>query len=393
MGALARIGRIAGKINERTLGAGQRFLRLNFDPALSRSYWPEEPRKSKARIFSELAWWLLRHGEVNGYYYVYGMDRRDHPRRDVLSYRSFRRIRNHANLQSTTAKYNYVCLLRDKFIFAQLLSSLSIATPRAYALLDRDTVFWLADGRAEPLESLASLPQSVDGFCKKVDGIQGAGAFRLAMRSGQMFVQGDATSIAELRTRLDGRYLLQERIRQHPEMSLMNPAAVNTVRLITFHHDGRPQLAFAAMRIGVRGKSVDNWAAGGLIVKVDAATGTVRGDGFFKPGYGGRARQHPDTGVQLDGFCIPHFHDAVAQALRLHAYLPQIHSVGWDVAIAEHGPTIIEGNDDWEGGIPMVLEDNFKRQFLAMYARGGPARGNWSAPEAEVLRRTQDERM
>jgi hypothetical protein len=76
---------------------------------------------------------------------------------------------------------------------------------------------------------------------------------------------------------------------------------------------------------------------------------------------------HPDSGVPLEGYRIPYFREAVQVVTRMHERLHGIHSIGWDVGISPEGPIIIEGNDDWEGGIPMVLEPDFRRRFLQMY--------------------------
>lgn len=354
---------------DRALKGGRKIAGMVFNPKLARSYWPEEKRKSKGRVLAELVWWLIRHGELNNYYYVYGLDRKAVHRDDFLPYRAFRRIRNRRNLRSGRAPYNYVCVLRDKFLFAQLLWSLGIPAPRTFALLDSESITWLDRNITLPLSSLADAASpSFDGFCKPLDGVQGEGAFPLAVGAGRIIVKGVASSADELRKRLRGRFLFQERIEQHPAMSALNATSLNTVRLITFCRDGEATLFSAALRVGVAGKSVDNWAAGGLIVRIDAATGELRGEGFFKPGYGGRATAHPDSGVAFAGFRIPYFEEAVQLVKRLHEYLRDIHSVGWDVGISTSGPTVIEGNDDWEGGIPMVLEKDFRRRFLAMYS-------------------------
>lgn len=353
---------------DRALKGGRKIAAMVFDPKLSRSYWPEEEHKSKGRVLAELLWWLLRHGELNNYYYVYGLDRKSVRRDDFLPYRAFRRIRNRRNLRNGRAPYNYVCVLRDKFLFGQLLSSLGIETPRTFALLDRDAVTWLDRNLTLPLSSIGERDTPMlDGFCKPLAGIQGEGAFPLEVGEGRIIANRVACTAADLRKRLRGRFLFQERVEQHPAMSALNPSSLNTVRLITFCRNHEATLFSAALRVGVAGKSVDNWAAGGLIVHIDAATGELRGEGFFKPGYGGRASVHPDSGIAFAGFRIPYFREAVQLVTRLHVYLHDIHSVGWDVGISTSGPTIIEGNDDWEGGIPMVLEKDFRRRFLAMY--------------------------
>jgi len=103
-------------------------------------------------------------------------------------------------------------------------------------------------------------------------------------------------------------------------------------------------------------------------VRIDPQNGELRGDGFFKSGYGGRVAVHPDSGVKFEGYAIPYFREAVEMVMRMHEALQGIHSIGWDVAISPDGPIIIEGND-WEGRIPMVLEPDFRRRFLQMYDR------------------------
>jgi putative polysaccharide biosynthesis protein len=359
----------ARRIGEILAKAPRQIWKLTTDPKLTAPYWPDEARKSRPRIFLDLVWWFVRFGEVNAYYYVYGLDRRGRTRPDVLPYGSFRRIRNRANLRTGSAPYNYVCVLRDKFLFAQFVSSLGLATPRCFALLNRDGITWLDENRTSPLESLTQRPRVIDGFCKQVGGIQGDGAFPLVIKNGQLLVKGNAISMDELRARLDDDYLLQERIQQHPQISALNPSSINTIRLITFCRSGEVTLFSAAMRIGTLGKSVDNWAAGGLIVSVDPTRGSLRGQGFFKPGYGGRTDKHPNSGIVFEGFQIPFFDEAVRLVSQLHRHLRGVHSIGWDVAITPSGPTIIEGNDDWEGGIPMVLERDFRERFLRMFSQ------------------------
>lgn len=349
--------------------AAQQIGRLTFDRKLTSSYWPASARKSRARIFFDLFWWFLRHGEVNHYYYVYGLDRRGARRRDVLPYRQFRRIRNSRNLRTGRA-YNYVCVLRDKFLFAQFVSSLGLATPKAHALLDAETVTWLDHDLRLPLANVLEHGAPIDGFCKPLDGIQGDGAFPLRLAGGRAWIREREITIEQLRSRLQrGRYLLQARIEQHPAMSALNASSVNTVRLITFCNNGQAALFSAALRVGTRGQSIDNWAAGGLIVGIDPTGGTLRSEAFFKPGYGGRVWKHPDSGIAFSGYAIPYFQAAVQLVTRLHEHLRGIHSIGWDVAISPDGPVVIEGNDDWEGGIPMVLERDFRMRFLRMFER------------------------
>lgn len=342
---------------------------LVIDPKLSQTYYPELERKSKLSIWWDNLLWLARHREVNRYYYVYGLDRkRGINSQEFLPYNEFRRIRDRRNLNPKGTGYNYVCILRDKFMFSQVLTGLGFPAPKNIALLNSEQITWLADMRHRPLESLIGEEGiRLDGFCKKLAGILGKGAFPLRITGGKLFVKDAEISLSELKQRVRGEYLLQESIRQHTRMSELHPHSINTVRVITFNNHREVQVFSAALRIGTNNRSVDNWAAGGIVVGIDLDTGKLRKEGIFKPGYGGRVERHPDTGVALEGFEIPYFQKSIELACSLHRCLYGIHSVGWDIAITPQGPLFIEGNDDWEGGIPMSLETNFKSRFLKMY--------------------------
>lgn len=339
------------------------------DPSLSRSYYPGEDTKGKVAVLRDLLSWLLRYGEVSSYYYALGLDRQTVIDIDSqLSYSTFRQIRNQKNLEPEGgAGYNYVCILRDKFVFAQFLSGLGLPTPAVLAVCNRDFVTWLQDMRALPLGSLWDDRLTLDGFCKRATGNQGKGVFPLRAAGGEVFSGDQPLTLTQLQQTLDGTYLIQERIQQHPKMSALHPDSVNTLRLMTFNQGGTVEAFSAAVRIGTRGSRVDNWAAGGLVVGVDLASGRLGEEGFFKPGHGTRVLHHPDTQVRFAGFELPHYHEAVELACRLHRQLYGIHSIGWDIAITPSGPSFIEGNDDWEGGFPMILEPDFKDRFLRMY--------------------------
>lgn len=343
------------------------ILGLTFDPRLSRSYWPGQPRKSRLRIAGELIGWLIRTGEANNFYYAYGLDLKSANRDDLMSYRRFQWLRNRCNLRLDGASYNYVCILRDKFVFGQFASSLGIPTPKNLALLDEQNVTWLDRNETAPLESLADhAAPGLDGFCKPLAGMQGDDVFPLRIDQRRFFCAQTPMSLDELRARLAGRSLFQQRIDQHPLMNRLNASSVNTLRLISFCDGAEATVLYGVLRIGVPPSNVDNWAAGGLIVSIDLERGELRGDGFFRPGAGVRTPVHPAGGTRFHGFSLPHFAEAMAMVKRLHEYLPNVYSIGWDVAISTAGPVIVEGNDDWDAGCLMVLEQGFRQEFLEL---------------------------
>jgi hypothetical protein len=219
-----------------------------------------------------------------------------------------------------------------------------------------------------PLEDmLQDRTRQFDAFCKPLTGIQGTGAFPLRLSDGQLYAGEHTLTVEELKHTLAEQYLIQERVKQHPRISALHSPSLNTIRVVTFNNGGDVRVFSAAQRIGTNGRSIDNWSAGGILVGIDLESGRLRAEGLYKPGYGGKVTRHPQTGVLFSGFEVPCFSDAVQLVAKLHGYLYGVHSIGWDIAITDAGPMIIEGNDDWDGAVPMALESNFKQRFLEMY--------------------------
>ena len=345
------------------------ITRMVKDPALSQSYWPEERRKSKPRIFLELLTWLIRHRDVNYYYYTYGFDRKDGVRqKEFIARRTLNRIRDRKNLHPKQHPgHNYVCLVRDKFLFSQLLGSLGLPVVKNIAFCDADSFTPLETMNPGPLHKLVDGGVSFDAFCKKLRGGLGDGVFPLRLVNGRLFVDDNEITLEQLRARLNERYLIQERVQQHPRLAALHPASVNTLRITTFNNDGRIELVNVALKIGTAGQKIDNWAGGGVFVGVDIATARLRDTAYYKYGMGGRIFSHPQTGIVFAGYELPFLREAIDAVATAHRYLYGIHSLGWDVAIGLAGPIMIEANDEWGGGIPQSLERNFREKFLSMY--------------------------
>ena len=54
--------------------------------------------------------------------------------------------------------------------------------------------------------------------------------------------------------------------------------------------------------------------------------------------------KHPISGTEIMGFKVPMFQDAVNLVKECAKVVPEVQYIGWDVAISENGPVIVEGN-------------------------------------------------
>jgi hypothetical protein len=108
--------------------------------------------------------------------------------------------------------------------------------------------------------------------------------------------------------------------------------------------DGPPAAIAAILRLGVGRHVVDNASQGGIFVGVDLGTGRLFPQAlrFFKHG-GDVHAAHPDTGFRFEGTEVPRFPEILAAAEGVAALVPH-DLIGWDVAVTEAGPVVIEGN-------------------------------------------------
>ena len=137
---------------------------------------------------------------------------------------------------------------------------------------------------------------------------------------------------------------------QHPKMNALSPTAVNTVRIVTISSREEPiatngkmmDIPYVALKMGGADSLVDNLHGGGMVAAVDKETGVLITDAV--DGMGNVYTQHPVTGTTIKGFEIPFFRESIEMVTRAIEEKNLVGYLGWDIAITEDGPTLIETN-------------------------------------------------
>jgi hypothetical protein len=202
-----------------------------------------------------------------------------------------------------------------------------------------------------------SLP-AIDLFSKPSNWQAGCGTERWTYRDGH-YVGSDgrprttaelAAELARLSAEIDRPILLQPTLRNAEHDAPLTPGALCTARITTVRMPGgEPRIWFAVYRMPADGSSrVDNFGSGGLASTIDVATGRL-GPAVRKydDALGARAERHPHTGAPIAGHQLAHWPEAVALALRAHRVIAWngVPVIGWDVALLEDGPVLVEGNN------------------------------------------------
>lgn len=332
-------------------------------------YFPEylDRRKSKFYILLDQYAHVLKYGRPNSFYFLYGLDIKGLNRSgDFVDCNLF--IRRREKMNRRFCEYPPIGVLRDKSLFGVVAEGFGIRTPNNIGIIKNGIVYMFEKKCKMPLSEFIEQNDECDAFIKRIDGECGDGVFHIHISDGMIRYKNEQLN-TDIFNKQD-RYLIQDAIKgQHHDISIIYPKAINTLRLVTVLNPQTKDIEVmtCVLRVGKGENQVDNWAMGGLSIGVDLEKGTLRKYGFYKPGFGTKATEHPDSHVVFDGYKIPYLQEAINQAKTLHGHLYGIHSIGWDIAITEDGPCFVEGNDNWEISLMQISNHGLQKEFKQLF--------------------------
>lgn len=280
----------------------------------------------------------------------------------------------------------YRRILRHKSLFFEHSQRHGLATPTLRAIIPASASAQRDDGSDNSglvaptarrwLELLGDCTD--DLFIKSDDGSNGDGAFSATHRQGRWEYCGRTTTLSDLfyfarehANQSRSPYIAQSRIHVHHGLRhLMSPTAVGCVRIVTYMKDGEAHFFRAEIKLTTGDGEIDNFVlgtTGNVVAAVDIDSGRL------SVGYASRSitwpviepvAEHPDTGEPIQGTRLPLWDAVKALALQAQRSLPQVKTVGWDIAITPEGPVILEGNTTYGlGSLQIAHQRGFKREM------------------------------
>lgn len=321
-----------------------------------KSYFPDTELKNKFRIFFEQLFFILRTGEINKDYFLFGFDRKS--KNDFneyvtwLNFTHARNKKNHRHDQMHYDPYNYICLLRDKFLFESFCKNVGINTPANIGMISEGELYLLEEKVFVPIETIQTM--EIDAFCKR-NASYGGGVkqdvFMLSVSGGILYINNIKSTFESLKQKLKkDTWVIQERIKnQAPWLARFHPQSINTIRIVTVKTASSIDIIYSSSRMGINNSFVDNYSSGGIVVGIDPVSGTLFRWGMFKTGSGGkRCERHPNSDIVFEGYIIPGWNEIVDYVKKAHKLFYGLHSIGWDICLTDEGIMVIEGNDNWD---------------------------------------------
>lgn len=267
----------------------------------------------------------------------------------------------------------------DKVAFSGHCNTYNLPTIPILATIDRQSP-------NDPLNSLDPRKWELllndapsDLFIKLIDGTWGIDAF-VASRTtdglwhycDRMGSLSDLHTFAMTRLRHRRGWIVQPVVQNHRALRpIMSPNALGTVRAVTYTKGAEIELLYAVLRIPVGKNRADNFAhgtSGNLAAPVELASGLIGTPRASKTTDWPNminVVEHPDTGVHIEGVTIPHWTELTKLILKAQATLPDLPTLGWDIAITDSGPLIVEANSTYDMDLVQVAYGRgVKSEFL-----------------------------
>lgn len=235
--------------------------------------------------------------------------------------------------------------LGDKVEAAKWCTENDLPHPRTLMVFERGDVVWRSDLPGDLDRDMFVKLRDSRGAQRTV-AYRRVGAFEYLDGEHRLVTLDQIMADLARRSRRES-LLVQSLLHNHPEIADLTGDSLITLRVVTcLDEQMRPVPTIAYFRSVA--KLEPSWEIGRLeefASTIDLDTGALgrmtsdKADSLSEWG-----DRHPVTGAVATGRIVPFWQDVVQIVIRAHSLLPGRVVVGWDVAVTQDGPMLLEGN-------------------------------------------------
>ena len=248
---------------------------------------------------------------------------------------------------------NHGALLKDKVLTERLFGALGLPVGKTRAVYSRSAAYGTLRTLSDRRDVLGFLnsPEATPCFGKPTGMSRSVGTVAIVGRSDTgALILGDGHEVTpetladEIVEKFPKGYIFQDLITQCPEMIRIAGDAVSALRIVTVSDTDGPVVLYAKIRLAApHSMPANNREC--IDVAIESNTGVIV-DAHYGVGQltKGKAEYSTTMAQKLKGYEIPDFARAVEVCLAAHRVVRDHGIIGWDIALSDNGPQIIEAN-------------------------------------------------
>lgn len=334
----------------------------------AKRYYPGRA-KSPLSIMLELIGWNLKNREFNALYYAMGLNLKTGNLSDYIGRGEFLKIKDRveAYLKNKAGCHdlNYDILCKDKFVAESYLRSNGIRCLKSIGLINKGLFFRMTE-QGFSQEQISGLKGKY--VIKHITREAGEGIYILQADNAKITINGDPVFLQDLDSILgEGIWLVQDYVRSHSNLRRFSSSALNTTRIVTILDNEKPVYLGGYQVFATGRQIIDSGAGGPVYAGIDPERECLLENGFYRPYFpdGSIIKAHPDSGIDFANHPLPGLKAALELCLKAHSLFYFNFVIGWDVAITEDGPLIVEANEKPGMNVLQCVAGGVRKQIIA----------------------------
>lgn len=329
--------------------------------------------KGKKQIASDYLGLFDKKGLRRDEYYEFEFEKRDQVFRE-----SFLGLNEQRYYLDYLNPIKYYSLSRNKYLAHKILESAGVRKSVLFCYYQPEARYYASDECAHDIDGVIRLLKSKGVQSCVIKTTESSHGDNVWVINRIEYLDGDASLV-----RFDGKELMlstilgkdalvfESLVKQTEQFSTFNESSVNTVRFMTtLYPDGSARVIATFIKIGRAGSCVDNAGGGGNVdVCVDVETGEIKYaiqfDGWRNIK---EIDRHPDSGAQLNGVIIQGWDSIKEEVKGFQQAFPFCKAAGWDIAITDEGPVVIEVNDFWDRTGQFFIRRGWRKEIRDCYS-------------------------
>lgn len=315
----------------------------------------------------ELIKWRFRERDFNKMYYAFGLNIKGNQMDNYIGKTEFLKVKNNTEYElkkrAGCHDLSYDVFTKDKYLFNIYLKFNNISCADYLGLIINGKYI---NNKNETLEISYLFGQYSDFVIKNIAMESSEGVYICTIQNDFILLNNTKYIYSEFYKLIENNiWIVQEKLISHSSIRCVNNSALNTARIVTIKTQHGIEYLTGFHSFARKGSKTDSWNSGSVYVGIDIDNESLKEYGYYNAEDKNNTitKKHPDTDVIFKGYNIPYLKESVNICKKVHSLMYFNFVIGWDIAITDKGPKIIEANEKPGMNAVQCLDGGLRRKI------------------------------